>query len=393
MPGANITRLIGKQRPLLSAPRFSRDVHTHQDQPRRSGNLHIETLRGIAVILMVAGHVIGASADVGMRVDDASIWRSCYDSLLFLRMPLFTVLSGAVYAMRPVASGKGRRFLKGKVRRLLVPAIVVGGTFYITQALIPGVNSPPELSEIWHVAVYSYAHFWFLHALMLIFLLIVALELAGAMASFRGWLACAAIAFTAAAANWSPSPIFALDSAIYMLPFFLWGLGIYRFREAFDRRDVTLAMLGITIATVAVRQLTLAGVMQLPIGRQDAITLVAGLAACALLLHVRFRISWLAKIGAFSYGIYLLHVFGTGGSRIVLAKAGITNEVVLFTIGLAAGIAFSIVAELILSKSAIARTLVFGRRFEWIQPRRRDAASQTAAAALARPLQARERAF
>jgi peptidoglycan/LPS O-acetylase OafA/YrhL len=364
-----------------------------KNQPRRSGDLHIETLRGIAVILMVAGHVVGASPDVGMRVDDDSIWRTCYDSLLFLRMPLFTVLSGAVYAMRPVTPGTGRRFLKGKVRRLLVPAIVVGGAFYITQALTPGVNSPPELSEIWHVAVYSYAHFWFLHALLLIFLLVVTLELAGVMASFRGWLLSAVIAFTAAAANWKPSPIFALDSAIYMLPFFLWGLGIYRFRNIFDRRDVTLVMLGIAIVTVAARQLTLAGVMHLPIDRQDTITLVAGLAACALLLHVRFQISALAKIGAFSYGIYLLHVFGTGGSRIALGKAGITNEVVHFTIGLATGIAFSIVAELILSKSAVARTLVFGRRFEWIQPRRRDAGSQTAAAALARPLKARERAF
>jgi peptidoglycan/LPS O-acetylase OafA/YrhL len=148
-----------------------------------------------------------------------------------------------------------------------------------------------------------------------------------------------------------------------------------------------------TVVAIAARQLTLHGVLHLPVGRQDPLTLVAGLAACALLLHFRFSISSLAKVGAFSYGIYLLHVFGTGGSRIVLAKAGISREIVHFTIGLIAGIAFSIVAELILSKSAIARTLVFGRRLEWIQNRRRDAGSQTAAAALNRPLQTRERAF
>jgi peptidoglycan/LPS O-acetylase OafA/YrhL len=325
----------------------------------------VETLRGIAVLLMVAGHVIGSSGSEGMRVDNASVWRSSYDTLIFLRMPLFTVLSGVVYAMRPVQSGAARTFLKGKVRRLLVPALVVGGAFYTMQALVPGVNNPPELAKIWTIAVYSYAHFWFLHALFVVFLAVVALELAGALARFDRWLVCIGLAFAAAAANWDPTAIFALSSALYMLPFFIWGLGIYRFRDVFDHRAMTLATLGIAVVAITARQLALLDVTPLPVGRQDPITLIAGLAGCALLLRRRFQIPWLATIGSFSYGIYLLHVFGTAGSRIVLARAGVTDAATVFLAGMAAGIAFSVVAEKILARNALARTLVLGRRLQW----------------------------
>ena len=38
-------------------------------------DLSIDTLRGIAVIFMVAGHVVGAEADDGMQAPDDSPWR------------------------------------------------------------------------------------------------------------------------------------------------------------------------------------------------------------------------------------------------------------------------------------------------------------------------------
>ena len=43
-----------------------------------SKNLHIETLRGIAIILVVIGHVIGIDTMGGMKVDDDSVFRYIY---------------------------------------------------------------------------------------------------------------------------------------------------------------------------------------------------------------------------------------------------------------------------------------------------------------------------
>jgi peptidoglycan/LPS O-acetylase OafA/YrhL len=64
----------------------------------------IQSLRGLAVILMVCGHVIGSTRANGMQVADRSAWRLFYLALKDLRMPIFTVISGFVYAMRPICA-------------------------------------------------------------------------------------------------------------------------------------------------------------------------------------------------------------------------------------------------------------------------------------------------
>lgn len=65
-------------------------------------NPHIETLRGIAIFLVVAGHVIGSTPIGGMKIDFPSIWRFLYLWIDYLQMPLFTIIAGWVYALRPV---------------------------------------------------------------------------------------------------------------------------------------------------------------------------------------------------------------------------------------------------------------------------------------------------
>lgn len=50
-------------------------------------NLSVETLRGIAIILVVMGHVIGSKSSGGMRVGDDSIYRYLYCLLENIRMP------------------------------------------------------------------------------------------------------------------------------------------------------------------------------------------------------------------------------------------------------------------------------------------------------------------
>lgn len=116
----------------------------------------IDSLRGIAIILMVTGHVIGNVAETGMRVADDSGWRYFYLLLEDVRMPLFTALSGLVYGLRPLTTFSGYpRLIKGKVRRLLVPLVTVGLSFHVVQSLTPGTNSGSALSDAWRVLVYG----------------------------------------------------------------------------------------------------------------------------------------------------------------------------------------------------------------------------------------------
>ena len=85
--------------------------------PRSTRDPRVETLRGLAILLVVAEHVIGQDSSNGLRLPDDSLYLYASHSLDFVRMPLFTFLSGAVYAMRPLAPGGARGFLRGKAKK------------------------------------------------------------------------------------------------------------------------------------------------------------------------------------------------------------------------------------------------------------------------------------
>jgi len=56
----------------------------------------VQASRGIACLLLVAFHTIGASAASGLHVPDDSPWREFTNLVVHVRMPLFTFLSGFV---------------------------------------------------------------------------------------------------------------------------------------------------------------------------------------------------------------------------------------------------------------------------------------------------------
>ena len=140
----------------ISQPLPERAGAAHSFEAKQK-DLSIETLRGLAIILMVAGHVIGDAPTNGMRASDTSGFHHAYYSLKFFRLPLFTVISGFVYALRPVVSGRSLIFLRGKARRILLPMAAVGTLEFFLRLIVPGTNSSVELSQIWRIYVYPFA--------------------------------------------------------------------------------------------------------------------------------------------------------------------------------------------------------------------------------------------
>jgi fucose 4-O-acetylase-like acetyltransferase len=137
---------------------------------KKEKDLSVETLRGAAIILVVIGHVIGSGSDGGMQVKDDSFLRHFYYTFEYLRMPLFTVISGWVYALHPASLKFLDDFIIKKVRRILLPMIFVGASYFLLQFLVPGTNKKGDLTEIWKILVFPYTLFWYLPSLFLVFL-------------------------------------------------------------------------------------------------------------------------------------------------------------------------------------------------------------------------------
>lgn len=333
------------------------------DVSRHFKDLKIETLRGLALILMVIGHIIGDSASVGMRVPDDSVLRYLYDSLIYIRMPLFTAISGYVYALRPVTpESRLSPFLRGKAYRIGIPLIVVSLLFFISQSLIPNTSESPELENFFSIFIYGYAHFWFLQAILVIFLIIAILEKTNITTQYQRtlWILIGALVIPPLLPQ--ATGLFSVDRAIELFPFFLLGLCICRFPGELRRRRSLRLIPVVSVLLIVIHQAYLLDIISLPSNLVNAVGVALGLCAIYTLITYRFYLRPLRFFGQYAYEVYLFHVFGTAGARIVLNKLGVYTPAPVFTLGLAAGLLLPIGLKLVARQNALFDLLLFGSK-------------------------------
>jgi peptidoglycan/LPS O-acetylase OafA/YrhL len=319
-------------------------------------NMRIETLRGLACVLLVLYHVIGADPAHGLLVNDGPV-RWLNDGLAYLRMPLFTFLSGLVYGIRPF-TGDSRKFLVGKVRRLLVPMLVVGTLFALLQAVTPGTNSVVGPWYLLHLM--PVGHFWFVESLFWVFLLIWALErrnLMGEPGRFMLVLMLACVLYlTVRGWRW-----LGIEGAIYLLPYFLVGLACSRFALGPYLTNVWIQSGLVLLAFGAVL------LMGMPVANPDRRTvlmLVTGVSLCLLFLSLGWVSSWLAGIGRHSYAIYLFHVFFTASARIAIHLTPIDSLLLDIPVGLVMGLAGPMLIDRVASNYKWAAALLLGKKIK-----------------------------
>lgn len=333
---------------------------------RGEKNMSVETLRGIAILLVVAGHVIGSAPDGGMRIDYPSVWRYVYSWMDYIQMPLFTAIAGWVYALKPTGGIEPARFIGNKARRLLLPMVAVSTLYFLTQHFVPGTNSDRPLGEIWRIYLFPYTIFWYLQSLFLIFMAAFALDRWKRMSSPGGWAAvllCAAVMYAAefTVISYEVPNVFSFRGALNQLPYFLAGVGICRFgKEIYPRLRIPF----ITLTVVGICMLQL---------RWFFPDFQSTLYRCLLplwLIPSLFVIFSIAKpnrffifLGSYSYAIYLFHGFGTSGGRILLSYMGLSNRLALFSVALLIALALPIIADKLLSKNRILAMIFLGKSF------------------------------
>lgn len=332
----------------------------------KNRDVSIETLRGIAVILMVLGHVIYAGV-----TDENSWWRYFYYSLSYFRMPLFTAISGFVYALRPVEKDRLLAFMKGKSRRILIPFITVASLQYILHAVVPNVNTSVQLRDIWKIFIYSYGQFWFLQALFLVFVSVAILEYYGILTRLRNWLLTLfSSAFAYAIVFYFFENVTSNDSYhfyilikyVYLLPYFILGIGLYRFQDRlYEKSEVLIAVSIVFILGIGIQQLIGFGILDTDNSDFWILGEVVGMTGIFLIFYLRKPSRFLAILGYYSYGIFLFHIFGTAGSRIIFMKLGVENLNLLFLLMMIFGLGFPIfLEEMLLTRNRLLKRVFLG---------------------------------
>lgn len=328
----------------------------------------VETLRGFAIILVVLGHVIGSDSGGGMRVSDDSFLRYVYYTFEYLRMPLFTVISGWVYALRPATRLNLKSFTLKKIRRIILPMIFVGATYYILQFLTPGTNAKSPLQDIWQIVVFPYTLYWYLPSLFLVFLLISTLDAFKLVETREKWgvvliLSIALLLIRDRLFAESFPNYLSFKGAIYLLPFFVIGVGIQRFKYIFENKYLNMGLGLVLIVGILVQQLSWFNMIEYELSKRSGIGLLIGMTGTILFFRIKWNVKWLIWFGSYAYTIYLFHSFGTSGGRILIKAAGISNTAMIFVVSLILGLLLPVLIEKFLDPIPLTRMLFLGRNY------------------------------
>lgn len=307
-------------------------------------NREIQTLRGIACILVVYFHVIG-TANTGLKLPPDSIYRMLSDFLIHIRMPLFTFLSGYIYTYRRFSSG-ALRYVKGKSKRILIPLVFVSVIFATIQALIPGANNSYD-EGLWLFFLYPYAHFWFLQSIFTIFMLIALIDFISKKNN-RAIIAFAFLSVPFFLFSDKFTELFSFSRTLYLLPFFIFGMlcNIYSVQDIKTSHFKLISVFLVLIMGYHFYQVSI-GVAP---DRISLLSLLIGCLGSTVLVRAGIKNTLFIFIGGFSYSIYLYHVFGTAFSRIFLNKIGVDSIVLNVFFGLLAGVALPIIFHLYIKK-------------------------------------------
>jgi fucose 4-O-acetylase-like acetyltransferase len=272
----------------------------------------IDAARGIGIVLVVYAHAIRGVEAADMYRGPALV---AQDSIIYaFHMPLFFFVSGLFAGRRP--GDTTTAFLKSRLVSLVWPYLlwsVVQGLLNIAvgTAAGPMVNRSTRWDELLSILWMPIAHFWFLYALLLcqlllllprrlFFLVAIGALLFGGL--FRGNIAA---------------------NALGDLPYFAAGVWLTAQRatqlSAVPGRTAPAG----TAAWIVFAALVIAGGIHHGLQSGRTLHIAAAFAGtigtlCVARLVVE-RMPLLARLGAASMPIYLLHVMFSAGARIGIA--------------------------------------------------------------------------
>lgn len=343
---------------------------------------YIETMRGLACLLLVSWHVVGMDASDGLQLAMDHPLHEFGFFFVPLRMPLFAFISGYVFNAWVESLGDVGAKIRTKARRLLLPLVFAGGLHFTLRALAYG----DPLTGIWRLFFDLYGHFWFLNAtfaLMCTMLVVAFLARGRELTAPAICLGAFSIFYLL---DWELHPVnwFAITKATYIGPFFFLGQ-FFRtahaekvLHEKGARRNVIIAALLAVIAALYFFRQTGPYEERISSDIQTWQSLILSGAIVALLFSVRWENKWLAMIGPYSFAIFLFHVIFTGGLRVVEQRLFPGESVyAMWALGLFVGITGPIVVQKLLARGPpILETLFLGVRYT---PRRaRDKAPAAA---------------
>ena len=349
-------------------------VASRQDSAPRQG--WVDHARGLAMVLVVVGHVLGGLIDAQL-VATGSVLRTSFFAIYTFHMPVFLFLS-ALFTQARIARSR-HNFGVSLAQDVVWPYVLWSVALVAAANLAPGGlnHAPPSLmAGIAQIPSRPVGPFWFLYSLFLL--------QAGALLAAR-WRAEAAypwvlLALSVAARVLGGANILTITASMglwYALGYAMGpGLLTYlaRPRRTLDVPTVAAAVLVMTagLGAAIFAAVRVSGqIAHAPAPVVAAIAWRASFIGFAVLgVVATFAAGWALRgplarwvgvIGRRSMPIYVMHVTIVAATRIFLRRAGLVNPYEILTMATLLGLILPIVVFALAQRFGVNRMLGLGR--------------------------------
>lgn len=297
-------------------------------------------VRGIAILFVVIGHVIGESTS-GIRQlysQDVAGLSQIYDFIYTFHMPVFFIVSGLSFALfsHGRSSSLGS-FLMGRFKRLLMPLLCWAPIYFMLRCVTGQAEF--AVGELLKAIVVPDFIFWFFHTLFLISVASHLLLIYGSVAVY----------FITSILLLLISFLFdGMISATFYFNFF-YAIGFllgWELQQA-DHLPCSSLKRPALMAAIGLAGLTMLAVFWgLEENFYSVAKLLNGLIGFSVLYWIALLakvnrssaqhskiMNWFGHLGRISMSIYLLHIMFGSATRILLVKLGVMAPMLQLTLG------------------------------------------------------------
>jgi len=339
------------------------ELDTHEDTSIAKATprfYDMAALRSLGTLLVVLIHIVGDKPETGLRLERDSLLFATFDMLSYLSMPLYTLLAGLSFAMLGRTEMSPARFLSHTVRTVVIPTLIAMFTFAAISTVMGTRFGIFGLDQLIDTLVMPYAHFWFINAFIM---MSGGAYLIWRVAGERAlWIAITLGCLPILTPFALPEDIWATNRMLAILPFFVLGLVLTRFEHVLEKTRWWLLGAALLTAT-ALYPMAYAYMQdtQLTANFRSWNGFLLSLSLIIIVMHASPALRWLRPLAAYSFAIYLWHVFGTSATRRLLEGMGLDNPALHLVAGLIMGLGLPVLLYHVLQYIPLGH-IVLGQR-------------------------------
>ena len=308
----------------------------------------IDLVKGIAIGLVVIGHMLRGFVSSGMYSEYKNIFIYIDYTIYSFHMTLFFIISGALFKNSKKLENMNQYFLfiKKKVILLAIPYFVFSWIQIVIKLIMSNsVNNKVNIMDFFTIIFNPIEQFWFLYSLMIIFIIMGFIDIKIKSEQIKFII----IILSFLLANYTIIDLGILGNAISNIIYFYIGEKIIENKERIKiNNNIIISLLALyIILNLAIYNFKFS--QNILIISRFIMAVVASLTIITICKKFQYNdknIIYVFKIlGKHSMAIYLLHIILGSGIRIVLLKLSINSLIVQVILGLIFAIIIPILLE------------------------------------------------